>query len=301
MTGDVSAGGIETSFTEIFGAFGVQPFDWMLAEGEIVYGGIQPGSREALALLQEWYAAGYIHPDFVTDRWWSEARAKFADGRVAYHNHLGSLAGIEALAVPAVPPIGPRGERGIRVHGMAGGQSLCFGAQLAREPRKVLRVLRLLETLMTDEQFYVETHIGREGEHWRWHHGEVEQLPPFDRSGERYRHCITGASQMAGATVLTFTGTGPEVYEKYAPLEPHRRAAWGRASVVGRYDVLPDQQALAQRLRRQQQVLFVDIIKGDAELADFARFASEWRQAGGEELRQGVRRFYARQLEITQP
>ncbi|MFT5130085.1 MAG: putative aldouronate transport system substrate-binding protein, partial [Rhodothermales bacterium] len=77
MTGDVSAGGIETAFTEIFCAFGVLPFDWMLRDDEIVYGGIQPGTRDALALLREWYAAGYIHPDFVTDRWWSEARSKF--------------------------------------------------------------------------------------------------------------------------------------------------------------------------------------------------------------------------------
>jgi putative aldouronate transport system substrate-binding protein len=293
MSGDVSSGGAETAFTEIFGAFGVQPFDWMLQDGEVVYGGTLPSARQALGLLREWYAAGYIHPDFVTDRWWAEGLAKFRQGQVAYHNHVRQA---DATMLPAVPPLGPGGERGIRAHAMAGGQSLCFGAHLADEPQKVLRVLRMLETLMTEQTFYLETHLGRRGEHWEMRDGAIVQLPPFDQPGTRFRHGLGTPAQLGGATVLTFTGAGPEIYEPYLPPGP-RKPEWGRPSVLGRYDVVPELRTLAQTLRRRQLSLYVAIIKGQKPLSTFEDFVHGWNADGAELLRE-VRKHYARQLEI---
>ena len=276
MSGDLSNEGAETAFTEIFGAFGVQPFDWMMREGEIVFGGVQPEVKPALALLREWYAAGYIHPDVVIDRWWAESWQKFEAGEVAYHNHALS----PAAHLAAVPPLGPGG-RGIRVHGMAGGQSLCFGAHLAGQPQKVLRVLRLLENLVTDERFYLQTHLGGNG---------------LDAK-ERLRHGLSSVEALGGATVLTFTGAGPELYEAHLPDTP-RYPEWGRASPVGRYDIVPELSALAQRLRREQLSLFVAIVKGQEPLETFDHYAENWAVAGAPLLR-GIRKHYARQQEIV--
>ncbi len=54
-------------FTEIFGAYNIQPFQWIFINGAIEWGGIQNEAKQALGKLKEWYQAGYIHPDFAQD------------------------------------------------------------------------------------------------------------------------------------------------------------------------------------------------------------------------------------------
>lgn len=55
------------SLDPIFGAFGSMPRTWLEAEdGTLVYGSVQPGIRDALALLRKWYADGLLNPDFFT-------------------------------------------------------------------------------------------------------------------------------------------------------------------------------------------------------------------------------------------
>ena len=54
-------------FTEIFGAYNIQPFQWIFVNGSIEWGGIQNEAKQALGKLKEWYQAGYIHPDFAQD------------------------------------------------------------------------------------------------------------------------------------------------------------------------------------------------------------------------------------------
>ena len=54
-------------FTEIFGAYNIQPFQWVFVNGSIEWGGIQNEAKQVLKKLKEWYQAGYIHPDFAQD------------------------------------------------------------------------------------------------------------------------------------------------------------------------------------------------------------------------------------------
>jgi putative aldouronate transport system substrate-binding protein len=51
----------------IFGAYGDQPSQWnRLKDGKLAYGSLQPELKPGLAKLSDWYAKGYIHPDFGT-------------------------------------------------------------------------------------------------------------------------------------------------------------------------------------------------------------------------------------------
>jgi len=54
-------------FEEIFGAFGSFPFEWVEKDGALVYGFTDPGTKEALALLADWYAQEIIDPEWVTE------------------------------------------------------------------------------------------------------------------------------------------------------------------------------------------------------------------------------------------
>lgn len=49
----------------IFSGFHSYPNSWIKsADGSLVYGGIQPETKTALARLAEWYQKGYLHPEF---------------------------------------------------------------------------------------------------------------------------------------------------------------------------------------------------------------------------------------------
>ena len=54
-------------FTSVFSAYGVSPYQFKLgADGKVVYGGITEETRNALKLLNKWFEAGLIDPEFIT-------------------------------------------------------------------------------------------------------------------------------------------------------------------------------------------------------------------------------------------
>ena len=90
MSGDIS-NWWWVAFSEIFGAYGVLPFDWQTVDGRIVWGGIRPETREVLALLRRWYEDGLIHPEFVTDNMLpgQTLDRKFLSGKTGYIYYRG--------------------------------------------------------------------------------------------------------------------------------------------------------------------------------------------------------------------
>lgn len=65
----------------VFAAFGAYPNNWIIRDGEIVRGLIQPETKEALDYLRELYAEGYIDPEYATLSW-EQAKARIADGKL---------------------------------------------------------------------------------------------------------------------------------------------------------------------------------------------------------------------------
>jgi len=90
MSGDIS-NWWWVAFSEIFGAWGVIPFDWQEVDGRIVWGGVRPETRTVLKLLSDWYREGLIHPDFVTDNMLigQSLDRKFLGGRIGYLYYRG--------------------------------------------------------------------------------------------------------------------------------------------------------------------------------------------------------------------
>lgn len=94
----ITAGGNGTGnfqrlyFPSIFGIYGVNPFYWTEnAEGNLEFGFVSEGSKKALTLLADWYAKGYIDPEFVTtDHRTSgiDVAYKFATGKVGYMDNV---------------------------------------------------------------------------------------------------------------------------------------------------------------------------------------------------------------------
>lgn len=65
--GMVASRNYHTAFEPIFSAYGAYPRLWYRDDsGEVVYGGVQPEAKEALAVLREMYEAGIIDSEFAS-------------------------------------------------------------------------------------------------------------------------------------------------------------------------------------------------------------------------------------------
>ena len=75
-------------FQSIFGAYGVNPFNWRVSDdGTLEYGFVTEDFKNALKLLQKWYNDGLIDPEFVTDNYRTSGDdicSKFARGTTGY-------------------------------------------------------------------------------------------------------------------------------------------------------------------------------------------------------------------------
>ena len=97
----------------------------------------------------------------------------------------------ESFAKAPMGPDGHRGSKGQLNLTTFHGPILTFGHQLADQPQKILRWLRILETLQKDEELMLHAQAGIEGVHWRWQTpGEepVKDRENFEISGEGFNH-----------------------------------------------------------------------------------------------------------------
>lgn len=293
-----------TSFSEVFGAYGIAPFDWMERDGKAVWGGLLPEVQEVLELLRQWYDEGLIDPDFVTDIQSLSVSQKFLNGRTGYQyasaryanynpdapgSYVSVLGTLDpnARIVPGRFPSGPRGHRGGRVWGPAG-NAVCFGMHLAETPEKVVRVLRMFNEMMVDEELYLQTQYGRRGLHWDYAdpdvgpHSGIQFLPPYDDSNVRNRCVIVPYFAPLGGTQAY-----EEKYlsrEEWAFRKKHSPPEQGIADCLGKPDVVPSSPRHLVGLRNLQLVTYSKMIRGDIPLTDFKGFVARWYDEGGRKL-----------------
>jgi putative aldouronate transport system substrate-binding protein len=69
-------------FAGAFGANG-RGYEVILKDGKAVYGPIEPGYKDYLAMMHQWYEEGLIDPDFVTNEDWGLGDTKMISGESA--------------------------------------------------------------------------------------------------------------------------------------------------------------------------------------------------------------------------
>ncbi len=271
-----------------------------------------------MILLNRWYNEGLIHPDFVVDRWFREVASKFKNGRVGYVNYMASYEAFNRHSpgslynimqelqpgcelVPGVPPIGPDGHRGHRVWGAAGGIT-AFGIDAAKDPQMMIRVLRILDAKVADEEVYVETVLGKHGLHWEWVDPDtkeqgVEWLPPYDSKRVREDLGLTSDS-------IFIDHAWPYITRKYLAKEmvewnrTNRNTDWGRPDLFYWSTSVPRAQEFLADLEKLQMVAYADIIRGKRPVSDFDEFVKQWYEQGGQILLDEARKNYKQAVEF---
>lgn len=286
-------------FAHIFSAFGVLPGQWMKqADGSVKYGITTAEAREALALLNKWYKAGYIDPEFVTtDN--AIYKQKLANGKVGYvtfgtwyrfipgGEYYDDLKTVNPSGEYVMGPAlkGPQGKYGYMNWGTIT-SSLCFGKHLAKEPEKLARAMQVIERVMVDAELYGKVKLGKEGEHWKRNaeNNGAEPIPPYNDAkqtgpiGKNFFGSIVAIPSVQDAFARK---DGPDLY-KYA-IDGNVKNNRDYFTWIGLFinpDVVKDAQGAAPLAAKWA----IDFITGAQPLDKFDQFVKEWEAAGGAAL-----------------
>lgn len=290
-------------FSEIYGAYGVLPFDWEEVNGEIVYGGLRDECEDALALLKQWYDEGIIYPGFVeVDQY---ADSLFRDSKIGYTTAIGysdpsatyTLALMEKVPTAEITygPIvkGPDGDAGIRVWGDAC-HAIGFGANGEQSPVKVTRLLKLFERLFTDEAFMVESRVGKEGEVYTIDRSSTTKnvfVATKDYEDAAQKRIAGYQFTMSGPTFWAPIAPKKEVYENYLTdpfkdfIKTYDDQSVLKADVFYKVDIVPSAPTYIDDLRNQQMKLMTQCIKGEVPCDQYVEeFTKIWEGTGGSQM-----------------
>lgn len=314
LSGDLKSSYI--SFCEIFGAYGVLPFDWMEKDGKIVYGGIQPETKEVLSLLADWYKEGIIDPEFITDATNKSISTKFKNGILGYINNygadygnldatqeekfLGIMKKLNPAAELAVAPLpkGPEGKQGSFVWGK-GGHIVALGKQVAQQPEKQQRILEMMEVMKNDQDFSLQLVLGTEGVSWEKNtseEGGINWIAPYDTTAQRAK--LLGSLELNGTSFYNIIPINKETRNAYTPKtqrehnEKYLDPSLGMKDALLKPDVVPESEKYLKDLQNKQLLLFAKIIKGEKSVADYAEFEKEWNELGGKILEENANALY---------
>ncbi|GAS81377.1 extracellular solute-binding protein [Paenibacillus amylolyticus] len=280
-------------FNTVFAAYGVAPYQFKLdANGKVTYGAITEEARNALKLLNEWYKAGIIDPEFITDGN-SEIQTKFVSLRTGiietgmwhhlyddgYFGLISKDKGIEL--VPGVPFSGPDGKK----YAMANGAlqpPLLFGAQLEKDDAKRIKILQILEYVTTDTEGYLTTVFGEKGNSYNLE-GELAVVTEAAAGTELMSELGAGFYNPFGAKVSSM------MKHHYSP---EKLAFKEKLTNVEGVTVLSDlMQSTVMKTKAQYEAIlntlqaqyYIKAISGEANTdKDFDDFRSQWLNSGGQ-------------------
>ena len=327
MTGNLT--GWYTFFAEFFGAFDSLPFDWMRRGDTIVYGGIEPGTRQALKLLRDWYADGIIDPEFVTDGLADGKRVikKFQTGRTGYlgndawypkhfnPDYSNATVNVMAQQHPDAVieagsfPIGPDGHRGARYWG-PGGSIFVFGQHLRDEPGKILRIIKIVEHMVTSgEEFYSRCMRGERGLHWEYRipddgtpgtgkSGGLEPLPPYGVTKDIVPELV-GPFWLVPGMMIDWDDAYRHP-DELAFRDRYCKPEWCMVDALGKPDRIPLATKYMMDLRNWQLTVFAEIIRGERDLESFDDFVATWLERGGAAMTKQANEYGQRMIELEE-
>lgn len=171
-------GGQRYRFNYVWGAYGIMPDSYIVRDDKTVFTSVTDEYKEVLKLLNRWYSAGYIDPEFVTDdrtmqrNKWSEGKIGVLEDNAFWCDSArgdgGVLAMVEAKDENARfafldPFEGPDGKKGSFVDfpSVTGDGAVYFGADASDEV--VYKMMEIKEALATEWELYQRCYYGVEG------------------------------------------------------------------------------------------------------------------------------------------
>ena len=289
-------------FNEVYSAFGVNPYMFLEAsDGTIAWGGIMNESLEATKLLNKWYNAGLIDPEFMTDdnglmgQKFNSKKIGIIDTNM-YHHLFGQL---QAFTDNGIEPafgkglIGPEG-KSLSMSNGALQTPLLLGAQVEKDEKKRIKILQILEEIATNEETYLTTAFGEAGVSYELKDGVAVLKAPYDTDADkRYELGIGGFyNPLIERAVSTWKFHMPQ-----DKLDFKAKLTDGSeliADVLGPTVLESKGKYFANLSALQDEFYTKAIIAKNAGDVDklFADFKAQWLKAGGQEILDEANKVY---------
>lgn len=190
------------------------------------------------------------------------------------------------------PPIGPEGHSGSVLWGVTTGDSLVFGKSLEQEPDKLGKILNIIDTLSVDEEGYVLTTYGVEGEHWAWNEDHTM------REQRREEYPVEEPIEKFGLGMVF------KAWEPPKPLNVNDDPGYyDYAEKVATYSIdysdklmgvkLPSHDIYWDELDKMQKKIYNDIITGKISVDEFDSYVENWMASGGEQITKEANEWFA--------
>ena len=326
--GDPDGNGIDdtyalsnTGMNPIFGAFGALPDRWIVNEnGDLEYGAVYSGMKDALELLAKWYADGLIDPEFITGEnqggYWALS-VPFENGTLGYSSsgafyHIApdfdgpkneetgeggnfqagrtmrnftATYGYDKMVI-GYNPIGPDGKSGGENWGLTTAEAVCFSYKLADDPEKLEKICEIINTIGSDYDTWVRI--------WNWDLNDAAYT--YD---DLYGFMTENGYERADETTHTnMFNTLQNPY--FAMLANPSRYNWANSmdnfAGFGYADQLkitpaskPTYWTALENLRLGTYVQF---ITGEKSLDEWDDFVAQWYSMGGEVITEEANEWY---------
>ncbi|MGM0884039.1 MAG: extracellular solute-binding protein [Bacillota bacterium] len=289
-------------FNEVYAAFGVNPYMFLEAsDGTITWGGIMDESLEATKLLNKWYNAGLIDPEFMTDdnglmgQKFNSKKIGMIDTNM-YHHLYGAQQGFKDSGIePAYGKglIGPAGKP-LNMSNGALQVPLMLGAQVEKDDKKRIKILQILEELVTNDETYLTTAFGEEGVSYEIKDGVPVLKAPYDTEADKRLKMGIGGfyNPLIERAVTTWKFHMPQdkLDFKAKLTDGHELIT----DVLGP-TVLESKGKYFANLSALQDEFFTKAIiaknAGDVDKL-FADFKAQWLKAGGQEILDEANKVY---------
>ena len=290
-----------------------------MRDGNVVYGSVQPEMKEALALLSKWYKDGVLDPEWVTGEFESSTSKPLVNGRIGYtsygnfyhympegvdpnyvgpnYTNLKKLQGDNANMVFGTPPVGPDGKSGTNI-GDVYGIHLLLGKQLEEDKGKMARILKIVNDIYTDEETFLTSRFGFEGEHWNYDENKnIIQTPDYHTSNNLEKFSKTGS-------FITFFWFWTEDTYKIAQRAQYDFAMKNTPPIENYRNAIPS--GMLPSIAKSQEELFkltteayTQIIMGNKDISYFDEYVNQWRKAGGDILEKEANELYAEYQKVS--
>ncbi len=280
-------------FTSVFSAYGVNPYQFKLDNnGEVIYGAITEETREALKLINKWYKAGLIDPEFITNDN-NEISEKFANQKIGIVDNAGwgnfnpksgyvTAPALELgqVNLPGKPLLGPAGKRLAFAYG-ARQAPVLLGYQVEEDDAKRQRIYEILDWVSTNSEGWLLTVYGQEGVSY-----------DFDRDFFVGRDDESVAAIKLGYGSFYNPLTHVDVSKQKHSISPDLIEMRDRimVDVEPLLDILgpvamKSKNSYWGTLITLQDTFIIKAIYGEANLdGDFDKFKEDWLRAGGQEV-----------------
>lgn len=279
-------------FNTIYAAYGVNPYHFKeAADGTIIWGGITDEAKEATKLINKWYREGLIDPEFMTDdnsligQKFNSKKVGFIENNM-YHHLFGQQ---QVFAENGITPvygkglIGPAG-KSLQMSNGALQVPLLLGSQVEKDDAKRIKILQILNELATNDEIYLTTVFGQEGETYEIQDGVPVFIEPYASEGD------LRLGKGIGGYYNPFIERAVSTWKFHMPQDrlEFKEQLTSNAEVIS--DVLGptvlDSKAkyFANLNALQDEYYTKAIISKDEVDSIFADFKSQWLKAGGQEV-----------------